>query len=238
MGKQFIIAESKSTTAAKQHFMTDDFVPLDSPSVTSLTLLERARDNESDAWRLLVDLYCPLVYWRCRCRWNMVPADAENVGQDVFSAVARKLKDFQRGRTGSFRNWLLTITDNKCRDHLRKHSPDLLAAGGSVAKSILDNVPDENCTGNHPASEDSAELPTEQALLMRQAMKLVEHEFSHRDWQIFWCIAVENRHRQDVALQCGVSSNVVYLAYSRIRKRMREVFQDLIDDDLIDDDPK
>lgn len=206
--------------------MTDDSVSSNSrPKSTSLTLLERARQNEEEAWKILVELYAPLVYQRCRKTWKLSAPDSENVGQEVFGAVARKLVDFQRVRTGSFRKWLRTIVDNKCKDFFRKE-PNAAPIGGSNAKDLIENIP-----GDSPESELETEL-SERATLMRHAAKKVEGEFSDRDWKIFWLITIENRDRQLTALDLGVSDNVVYLVCSRIRKRLKEIYQDLVDEDI------
>jgi hypothetical protein len=80
--------------------------------------------------------------------------------------------------------------------------------------------------------DDQDATNNENAILIRQALKAVENEFSDRDLKIFWSVAVENRHRNDVAREWQVTDNVVYLAYSRIRKRLFDVFQELLDDEL------
>ena len=153
--------------------------------------------------------------------------ESENIGQDVFTSVARKIKEFKRQRTGSFRKWVRIIIDNKCKDFLRKRQ-HTNPVGGSDARRVLANVAEDIEDSLDPEAE-----ATERALLMRQAMKAVENEFSKRDWELFWDVTVENKNRKDAATDLGVSDNVVYLAISRIRKRLREVYEDIIDDDFI-----
>ncbi len=190
-------------------------------------MLERAQRNESAAWDLLVELYASVVYARCRHHWHMPATDAEHIGQEVFTAVALKLKDFQRNRNGSFRAWLRTITDNRCKDALSRKQL-AAAAGGSEMRAALENVAEETFSASNIATE-----PDEKTILIRRALKAVENEFSERDIKIFWSIAVDDRNRQDLASQFGVSENVVYLAWSRVRKRLREIYAELIDDDIL-----
>jgi RNA polymerase sigma-70 factor (ECF subfamily) len=194
---------------------------------TNLSLLARAKTNDDPAWEKLVELYAPMIYSRCRNHWSLSPADAENVGQEVFKSVAKSIAGFRRKREGSFRAWLRVIVDNKCRDHFRKKSVDAL--GGSDAHKLISGVPDE--IDNNPEDSGHSEL-NEKAVLVRQAMKMVQDEFSPRDWKIFWAITVEEKDRKDTAKVFGVSDNVVYLALSRIRKRFKSTFQDLLDDDM------
>jgi RNA polymerase sigma-70 factor (ECF subfamily) len=176
---------------------------------------------------MLVELYAPMIYSRCRRVHRLGPGEAENVGQEVFKAVARSVAKFRRQREGSFRKWLRVIIDNKCTDHFRKQN--VVAEGGSVAQQRFQAMPDP--LASHEADEGNAELG-EKATLMRQAMKLVQNEFSERDWKIFWDIAVEDKDRQDTAQKFLVSDNVVYLAISRIRKRLKLIYEDLLDDDI------
>lgn len=209
--------------------MTDQFVPnTRAIGETSPSLLERARRDDSDAWRMLVDLYAPLVYARCRQHWNLSPSETEHIGQEVFIAVARKLNEFERQRKGSFRTWLRTITDNKCKDHLARKQV-AKAQGGSAARARLENVAD-----TIDRSDSNSRLD-ERALILQQAIKSIDGEFSERDLKIFWNIAVNEKHRQDVAAEFEVTDNVVYLAYSRVKKRLREVYEELIDEDLMRD---
>src|SRR5437867_3526766 len=79
---------------------------------TSLTLLHRLRANDSEAWRIMVQLYTPLVAHWC-ARGGVRGVDAEDVAQEVFHTAATHLENFHRDRPGdSFRGWLRGITRN------------------------------------------------------------------------------------------------------------------------------
>src|SRR3954452_7638440 len=84
----------------------------DKPATTSLTLLGRLRADEPDAWRRLTFLYGPMVRaWAARR--GVVGADADDVEQEVFRAVAGGMAGFHRDRPGdSFRGWLFGVTRN------------------------------------------------------------------------------------------------------------------------------
>src|SRR5688500_16727406 len=60
---------------------------------TSLSLLERARGRDAEAWRRLVQLYSPLIFfWAGRA--GLRDADAADLVQDVWHAVSRGLDQF------------------------------------------------------------------------------------------------------------------------------------------------
>src|SRR5262245_12114895 len=87
------------------------------PGVTSLTLLERVRAADPEAWRRLVELYGPVVQRWCR-RAGLQESDTADVMQEVFRSVAVRVSQFRREQArDSFRAWLWTITRNKVRDH-------------------------------------------------------------------------------------------------------------------------
>ncbi len=75
--------------------MTNDSDPdgRGEPSSISSTLLERVRARRPDAWQRLVDLYGPVVYRWCR-QLGVGQADAADVVQDVFAAVAADVSRF------------------------------------------------------------------------------------------------------------------------------------------------
>ncbi len=205
--------------------MTDPFVPSGGGDArTSTTLLRLAQGNDPAAWERLVNLYSPLVYRWCR-QAGLQDADCVDLGQEVFRAVARKLGAFRRDRAGdSFRGWVRTITKNKLRDHFRARAHAAEAVGGSTAQNMLGQVPDT-------ADDDSAAEPLreETALLYRRALDLIAAEFEPQTWQAFWKVAVEDQKPADVARTLGITSNAVYLATSRIRRRLREEFADLLE---------
>jgi RNA polymerase sigma-70 factor (ECF subfamily) len=150
-------------------------------------------------------------------------ADAADVGQQVFLAVARKVRDFRRDRKGdTFRGWLRTITRSKICDHLRA-LPEARAEGGDATLRLQEMAAEES-GGSDPETERR-----EEGLLYRRALELIQTEFEARTWQAFWQVVIDGRSPQDVARDLGTTPNAVYLARSRVLKRLREEFVDLVD---------
>src|SRR5262245_34917348 len=89
---------------------------------TSMSLLERVRQRDQDAWRRLVQLYSPLVFsWAVRS--GLGGTDAADLVQEVWLSAASALQRLSRDRAaGTFRGWLWTITKNKATDYFRKRS--------------------------------------------------------------------------------------------------------------------
>ena len=64
---------------------------------TSLTLLQRARDRNQEAWKQLHYLYGPLVDAWCGS-WGLRGAEVDDIRQEVFQSVAISLETFRRDR--------------------------------------------------------------------------------------------------------------------------------------------
>ena len=187
---------------------------------TSMSLLERARSEDQQAWGQIVHLYGPLVLRWCR-RAGLTDDDASDVFQETFRAVSSNLQGFAPTKSiGSFRSWLRTIARTKVADYYRRksHLPD--ARGGTGAQMQLAELPEV-------LPDDEAESESENALVVQQAMELVRPEFDERNWKAFWQVAVEGRTAVEVAAEFGVSPQVVRQANYRIRRRLRLVLHGL-----------
>jgi RNA polymerase sigma-70 factor, ECF subfamily len=183
----------------------------------------------------MVSLYTPLVYRLCRLA-GLGADDTEDVGQEVFLAVSRKLGDFRRERPGdTFRGWLRTITTHKIRDHWRRNPPALAAVGGSDALQRLGQLA---AASSDPSADDSGSgAGDETRILLRQALRLLEPHFRGPTWHAFWRVCVGGRSAAEVAKELGMTTNAVYLAKSRVLQRFREEFADLMDVELDTPEP-
>jgi RNA polymerase sigma-70 factor (ECF subfamily) len=188
-------------------------------SATPASLLLRLRSpGDEAAWEQLLLLYGPTVERWCR-RAGLTAEDAADVGQEVFQAVARSINDFHRDRPGdSFRGWLYAITRTRLLDHRRaRHIP---AAGGTDALHRLEEIPAEE-----PADSDA--LTSDRRELYQRAVRLIQAEFAERTWQAFWRVTVEGQSPADVAADLGLTPGAVYIAKSRVLKRLRQEFDGL-----------
>ncbi len=197
---------------------TDSFAS--AASSTSLSLLQRVKDQHPDAWPRLVRLYGPLVFHWCR-RAGLSAHDAADVVQEVWIAVARNISDFRRDRpTDTFRGWLRRITQYKVVDRWRDPEPS--AIGGSDARGMFEQVADK--------IPDSAEqIASDNDLLTRTALELIRAEFEERTWRAFWRMAVDERSSPDVAAELGMTKQAVRQAKCRVVRRVREELQGMFE---------
>lgn len=186
------------------------------PSSTDTGLIAGVKRLDPVAWRQLVVLYGPLIYGWAR-RSGLRNEDAADVTQDVFRAVASGVTNFGYGRPGdTFRGWLWTVTQNKIRDFWRNRAARPLAAGGTDAQELLLLVAEGDQGSHSGSSADSNGL-------LRRAVELVRAEFESRSWSAFWQSTIEGRAAGDVATELGMTANAVYVARSRILRRLRDL---------------
>jgi RNA polymerase sigma-70 factor (ECF subfamily) len=185
---------------------------------TSVSLLQRLRTDDQEAWQRLYKLYAPLVAHWCQ-RGGVRAADIDDVCQDVFRAVAGGLSGFRRERPGdTFRGWLHGITRFKVVDHFRKNQRNE-GEGGSDAQRRLLDLP-------VPEMDDNDEV--EISSLYHRALEMVRAEFEERTWQAFWRVAIDGLTPAVVASELGVSAAAIRQAKSRILRRLKEEVGDLI----------
>jgi len=185
---------------------------------TRASLIRRLPDAaDARAWDAFVGLYGPLVYGIAR-RNGLQPADADDVVQQVLSAVARSVESWLARRDrGPFRAWLLAIARNAAINALTRRSTRAIGAGGERASErLLAQAAGDN---GDLASEFDLEL---RRAIFQQAAEGVRSEVTERTWQAFWLSTVEQQPIAAVAEQLSMSPGSVYIARSRVMARLRE----------------
>jgi RNA polymerase sigma-70 factor (ECF subfamily) len=188
---------------------------------TSLSLLQRVREQRQDAWSQLVFLYAPLVEHWCR-GWGVPGADVDDLRQEVFHAVVTGLESFRRDRlSDTFRGWLRVITYRKFLDFCRRKQHHAVASGGTDAQRRLEQVPE---VSDVPTEDPPEELRR----LHHRALELVHSSFEEQTWQAFWRTAVEGQAPVDVAQDMRMTPAAVRKAKSRVLRRLKEELGDLL----------
>lgn len=182
---------------------------------TSLSLLERIRRNEAEAWEQLIVLYAPLVMHWCR-RAHLPEPDAADVFQEVFQAVAAGIEAFRKEKPqDTFRGWLRTITHHKICDHFRQLRQQPHAVGGTDAHLRMCQFP------AHEIAEDDQELQVVDDLLVR-ALEMIRGDFRVHTWQAFWRVVIDGQRPVDVAGELEMSPGAVRVAKARVLQRLRQ----------------
>jgi RNA polymerase sigma factor (sigma-70 family) len=185
----------------------------DSELRTRPSLLIRIRNPRDEAaWSLFVEIYAPVVYRYCRRR-GLQDYDSSDVTQEVMAQVARTVERFEYlPERGRFRDWLGTVARNKLTDYLRVAGRSPHLSGQEIAS--LDEVA---TTGADPdwGEEFNAQV-------YRTAVERVRVHVDAAMWRAFELTWVEGRAAAEAAEILGVPVDTVYVAKSRVLKRLRE----------------
>lgn len=188
------------------------------PFATSPTLIGRlALDPSSEAWDEFVDKYAPTVFtWAWQS--GLQDSDAADVTQEVLMKLLEKMRVFQYDpKRGSFRGWLKTITVNSARDCGRR------LARTPIGPEGLSSVGD-------PASWDELGRRIDeeyQHQLLAQAESVVERIVKTNTWRVYEMLVKEGLGATVVAASLDLKIAEVYVAKSRVLKRLKDVVQQI-----------
>ncbi|MBI3466718.1 MAG: sigma-70 family RNA polymerase sigma factor [Planctomycetes bacterium] len=178
---------------------------------TSDSLLERLRLPDADAWVRFVELYTPFMH-RWACRLGLQDADADDLVQDVFGILLQKLPDFEYDPGRSFRGWLRTVLVHRWHNWPRR---------GEVL-----------LTADLPGSDPGDEVQEEEyrCYLVARALKIMQTDFEPPTWKACWECVVNGRLAAEVADELGMSVAGVYIARSRVLRRLRDELRGMIEE--------
>lgn len=176
----------------------------------------RLRDHsDAAAWSEFIGVYSPLIYNYCRSR-ELQSSDAADVTQEVLLRVAKAIRNFEYDRDrGLFRDWLARIVLNEIR-RLAKKKLDIATAPEDLD---LDS-----------ASVESTWNEQFQQFIFAKALERSKPHFSDETWTMFEMSWVCKLPVEQVAKDLGVGLEKIYVARSRVLKRLRYEVGILADD--------
>ncbi len=190
---------------------------------TSVSFLDSlTAERGSNSWREFVDLYAPLIKVWLGTQ-NVRPQERDDVVQEVMTVVLRRLPEFQRNRTGSFRNWLKTITLFCWQNYRRKNIQKVAAVGGSDFGEVMGQLED-------PESQLSQRWDHEHdQYILSRLLERIRPSVRQSTWDAFRLVTIEGQSPEQASEQLGVSVNAVYVAKSRVLSQLRQLSEGLVD---------
>jgi RNA polymerase sigma factor (sigma-70 family) len=191
---------------------------------TPASLLEKARNpRDGAAWERFVALYTPLLrHWLSN--HGLQPNDIDDLVQQVLAVVAARLPEFRYDpEQGRFRGWLRVIVAHCLRNHTRRQQATPTATGDSAFQARLEQLEDErsNLSREWDLAHDRHVL-----LGLFQA---IEPEFTPATIEAFRRTVLEGETTAAVAAALGMSTNAVFVAKSKVMKRLRQQMAGLSD---------
>lgn len=184
---------------------------------TRASLILRLRSAEDvAAWDEFVGIYTPVIF-RVATNRGLQAADAENLVQEVFLAVANSVATWlERDDRGRFRAWLLRIARNEAVDMLTGRTTRPLGLDGSAGDRLIANM-----AGRDELSS-AFELEYERTVF-RWASHQVRAAVAEQTWDAFWLSSVDGLPVGEVSQRLGMRAGNVYLARSRVMSRIKEL---------------
>lgn len=187
---------------------------------THASLLARLSEGaDGPAWNEFHARYRELIRGFA-LRRGLQAADAEDVVQEVFLALAQAMRSFEyQPEKGRFRGFLKTIAIRVLGKRFVRARAGL---GQTAAQQTIEAAPDES------AHDDDWEAEWRQHHL-RAAMERVRAEFRGSDLRAFELLTSGTRDARSVATELGISVDSAYQAKSRILKRLRELVTEQVE---------
>ena len=192
-------------------------------AVTRASLILRLKDAEDvAAWDEFAAIYAPVIF-RVATSRGFQAADAENLVQEVFLAVANSVASWlERDDRGRFRAWLLRIARNESVDMLTERATRPLGRDGSTADRDLANLPARD--------EFSSALDLEyERAVFHWAAEQVRAAVSVQTWDAFWLTSIDGLSVNEVAERLNTRPGNVYVSRSRVMSRVKQLVQEYED---------
>jgi RNA polymerase sigma-70 factor (ECF subfamily) len=195
------------------------------PLHTTAQLLHAVRGGTDDpAWALFTERYEPLLMSVAR-RLGFGAEDAQDLSQQTLLEFVRELRagrfDRQRGR---MRTWILAIARNRARD-LGRRQRRRREQGAGVAAAAEEPLDQGSLDLELEAAweqESSARIAQEAFARLRESQALAD-----RTLLAFELTALRDVPVAEVASQCGMSVDQVYVARSRVAARLRAIMDEV-----------
>lgn len=176
----------------------------------------RLKDHsDALAWNEFVDVYSPLIYNFCRTR-DLQSSDAADVTQEVLLRLSKAIRNFEYDREkGLFRDWLARIVLNEIR-RLSKKSTQVMISSEELDKDY------GSLTSNWNEQF--------QQYIFSKALERARANFNEETWTMFELSWIRKLPFEQVAEELGVGIESIYVARSRVLKRLRYEVAILSDD--------
>ena len=192
---------------------------MDCTRTTTGELLALASDDSDAAWQTFADRYRPILQATGR-RLGLSMEDSEDAAQEALIDCWKALRtDGYRRERGRLRQFLLVIIKNQVIDRLRRAGRRPDPRGDSV---IADT----------PASIDELEqLIDEESRrkILSDAMDALANRsgYTEQTVRVFERVCFDGQPPEEVARELSITTQVVYNATSRCRRRLQELADEL-----------
>jgi RNA polymerase sigma factor (sigma-70 family) len=182
-------------------------------SDTSVGLLGRVQQGDTEAWRDFAARCCDSIQDWCRWR-HMHSLEADDIVQNSMLVVLKKIGGFTHSGRGSLRAWLRAIAWRCWSDAIARASRSQAEELNGQYELAIDEI----------ALLDERYEQLRRMDLVKRAMVLVRQRVRNSTWEMFYRTAIGNESGIKVAAEMQVPLYILYASRSRVQRLLqREV---------------
>ena len=177
-----------------------------SPDDEDIELLRQCREGDRSSWRRFYDRHAAFVL---RCAWQLgTPAhEVEDVMQEVFTVVSRKLDQFESGKVTT---WMHRICANVVNDHHRRRR---------VRRALAPFLPKMLWAEE---ARENPERELEQTQARAQVARILER-MGARKREVFVLFELESLSCDEIAERVGCPVETVWSRLFHARKEFARI---------------
>lgn len=190
------------------------------PKTRQTLILQLKTPQHEGAWWEFVTVYESFLH-RLVERRGVPSTHVPDVTQQVLLAIARSIDTWEDdGQDASFRRWVRRVARNVVIKYMARERRQFRGQGGTDALELIGEVADER---------DAVLSKQYEHELIVWAAEQVREEFLESSWKAFWATTIDGRGVAEVAEELSVSPGSIYMSRSRIKKRIRDKVNEVID---------
>lgn len=166
-------------------------------------LIKETQAGNHEAFSILSKHYLPLVYRRI---WFSIPSeDAEDITQEVFVTLVRKISTFKG--TAKFSTWLYTITNRKIADYYRRNK--------KMEMNFTLSIEESEIKISDPKTSDVEML--DKMIMLRKGFAQLPKQYK----EVLILRLADGLKFQDVSQELGISYEATKSLFRRAMKSLR-----------------
>ena len=199
----------------------NEFIP------TRKSLLSRLKDwNDQESWKVFFDTYWKLIY-TAAVKAGLNDAEAQDVVQDTIISVLKSMPTFEYdNKKGSFKGWLLRLTNWRITDQVRKRQRKI-EPNPSDTEIDLDPEALEAMAPSVPLELETIWEEEWERNLFEAATERAKKKIDAKQYQIFDLHVLKNWPVIKVARFLKVNPGKVYLTKHRVGKLIKREIETL-----------
>jgi RNA polymerase sigma factor (sigma-70 family) len=199
---------------------TNELIP------TRQSLLSRLKDwNDQESWRDFFETYWKLIY-HTSIKAGLTDAEAQDVVQETVLSVCKSMRTFEYDvKNGSFKGWLLRLTQWRISDQLRRRQKAIKPVAGketSTGTGMVERIADP--AGQHLEAAWDEEWEKN---ILEVAIERVKRKVNPHHYQVFDLYVLQKWPISRIMRALNIGSGKIYLIKHRISSLIKKEIAEL-----------